>query len=155
MDYPGFIGPSDTRRSLVADSERTVNLYPETIQNATGKSESQLYGTPGSAVYYSVPNNYVVAMKQAWDIPSSRSRTFVVYLDPINQLLRLYDMDAGTSGAGLALIGLPPLYSGTTWLPPTAVFLESSGNQLLIAVNMQNSQYLSYLYVFTYSTQSM
>lgn len=44
--WPGFIGGSDTAQSLIADSERTVNLYVEPLPRS-GINEAALFPTPG------------------------------------------------------------------------------------------------------------
>ncbi len=45
--YPGFIGGSNPLQSLIADCERTVNLYTENAQGAGTKSQQYLLPTPG------------------------------------------------------------------------------------------------------------
>ncbi len=47
--WVGFIGPSNTSRSVNADAQRTVNLYPEMNEIGTGKEGevAALVGTPG------------------------------------------------------------------------------------------------------------
>lgn len=42
-----FIGPSYTLRSLNADAQQTINLYPELVESGTGKNAIVLHGTPG------------------------------------------------------------------------------------------------------------
>lgn len=43
----GFVGPSYTPWSTAAESQRTVNLYPEKIESNAGKNAYALFGTPG------------------------------------------------------------------------------------------------------------
>jgi hypothetical protein len=45
--FPGFIGGSNTSQSLIADAERTVNLYVQSAQSQAAKSPSGLFPTPG------------------------------------------------------------------------------------------------------------
>lgn len=47
MKYPGFIGGSYKSQSVLADVERSVNFYTETIEAAAGGNRSALYPTPG------------------------------------------------------------------------------------------------------------
>lgn len=47
MRYPGFIGPTYQSRSLNADAERTINLYPEVVESGQGVNDVVLYTTPG------------------------------------------------------------------------------------------------------------
>ena len=43
----GLAGPSNIPYSVSADSQRTVNLFPELIPGGRGKAPAVLYGTPG------------------------------------------------------------------------------------------------------------
>lgn len=45
--FPGFIGGSNTSQSLIADAERTVNLFVESTQSQTAKTVAALMPTPG------------------------------------------------------------------------------------------------------------
>lgn len=47
MRFPGFVGPSYESRSVIADAQRCVNLYPEIIESGSGKSAHALYRCPG------------------------------------------------------------------------------------------------------------
>lgn len=47
MEFGGFIGGSYTLKSISADAQRTVNLYPETNESGQGKSVASLIFTPG------------------------------------------------------------------------------------------------------------
>jgi hypothetical protein len=47
MRYPGFLGGSNTNRTVNVDAERTVNFYPEIVTTGTPKSKIVLHGTPG------------------------------------------------------------------------------------------------------------
>lgn len=47
MKFEGFISGSYQSRSLTADNQRCVNLYPEALESGSGKSRVVLYRTPG------------------------------------------------------------------------------------------------------------
>ena len=47
MRYPGFLGGSNTNRTMNVDAERTINFYPEIVDGGTPKSKIVLHGTPG------------------------------------------------------------------------------------------------------------
>ena len=51
MDYPGFVGPSNTLRSVVHDAERTVNFFLEGSAPGRGASNYRLAPTPGLKVF--------------------------------------------------------------------------------------------------------
>lgn len=50
----GLIGGSYTSQSPIADCQRTVNWYPETIEGQMGSSSMALYPTPGLAAFAEV-----------------------------------------------------------------------------------------------------
>ena len=47
----GFVGPTYTSQSPIADCERCFNFYPETIESQSGKSQLALYPTPGLSLF--------------------------------------------------------------------------------------------------------
>lgn len=47
MRFPGFIGGSSTPQSLIADAERTVNLYVEQMQSQAAANTAALFPAPG------------------------------------------------------------------------------------------------------------
>lgn len=49
MRLPNFCGPSYTSESPIADNERTINWYPESIESPAGKNRTALYPTPGQS----------------------------------------------------------------------------------------------------------
>lgn len=51
MKFPGFVGPSYTSQSRVADAERTVNFYPERLESPGAKARYALYPTPGVTTF--------------------------------------------------------------------------------------------------------
>lgn len=54
MEYAGFCGPSSQSQSLVADAERTVNLYYERIESQYAPTQGALYPTPGRRALFTV-----------------------------------------------------------------------------------------------------
>ncbi len=47
MELPGFVGPSHTLASPLADVERTINFFTERTEPGNGKTPAYLRGTPG------------------------------------------------------------------------------------------------------------
>lgn len=58
----GFVGPSYVSRSIIADNQRCVNLYPEVIESGKGKSVVALHGTPGLTVFATVTDGPIRAL---------------------------------------------------------------------------------------------
>lgn len=56
MEYAGFCGSSNPTRSLIADGERTVNLYYEQVQARFAPTQGALYPTPGRRAFLTVPD---------------------------------------------------------------------------------------------------
>ncbi len=56
---PGFVGPSNVLRSVNADVERTINLYPENTEPGLGKVPAYLVGTPGLTPWLILNDNPV------------------------------------------------------------------------------------------------
>lgn len=54
MNYAGFCGPSSQSQSLIADAERTVNLYYEKTDSPYAPTGSALYPTPGRRALFTV-----------------------------------------------------------------------------------------------------
>ena len=52
MRFPGFIGGGYSNRSVSADCQRTVNLYPEIneVRNAANQEIGALFSTPGESL---------------------------------------------------------------------------------------------------------
>lgn len=59
MIFPGFVGPSYTTQSRLADVEQSKNLYVEHVESGIGKNKSVLYGRPGLSVYVTIPDTPV------------------------------------------------------------------------------------------------
>lgn len=58
----GFAGPFSTPWSISADSQLTINLFPEVVQSGSGKSNLVLYGTPGLRVFCRMEDQPVRAL---------------------------------------------------------------------------------------------
>ncbi len=43
----GFVGPTYSSQSVIADCQRCMNWYPETVESGEGKARAALYPTPG------------------------------------------------------------------------------------------------------------
>lgn len=52
--FPGFVSGSYQSQSPIADAERTMNFYEETIEAEAGANRHALYPTPGSSVFLTV-----------------------------------------------------------------------------------------------------
>ena len=55
MELPAFVGPSYTSTSPLADGERTVNFYPESIEAPGATTKMALYPTPGLTAFTTLP----------------------------------------------------------------------------------------------------
>lgn len=53
MIYPGFIGDAYRAQSISAAGDLLINIYPESIENQTGKAV--FYGTPGTVLFCQLP----------------------------------------------------------------------------------------------------
>lgn len=54
MKFPGFCGPSYVSESKLANAERAINLYPESIESPASSASVVLYPTPGFKAFASV-----------------------------------------------------------------------------------------------------
>lgn len=54
--FPGFVGGSNTAQSLIANAEKTVNLFVQPSQSQAVKSPACLLGTPGFSRWSTVGN---------------------------------------------------------------------------------------------------
>jgi hypothetical protein len=54
----GFVGPTYTLQTKIADAERSINLYPEVIESGQGKGGAKVYlvGTPGYQALLNLPD---------------------------------------------------------------------------------------------------
>lgn len=63
MVFPDFVGGSYENRSLNADAQRCLNLYPETIESGSGKNKAGLYLRPGLGTpLVTIPNTPIRAL---------------------------------------------------------------------------------------------
>ncbi len=51
----GFCGPTYSSQSIIADCQRCMNLYPETIESQIGQGAVALYCTPGLSEFAALP----------------------------------------------------------------------------------------------------
>lgn len=168
MIFPGFIGPTYQSRSLIADAEQCVNLYPEIVESGAGKNKVVLYGTPGLTLFSNsltwviggtVYNVYPMAMKSAWNNGTQQQETFIVgtIAGPYGgagRMLMLYRVDS-TGFFHSTTFTLPDdIVAQQT--PPQAAFLASNGSQLLIGLKMgdQNISSLMWCYDMVHGTLS-
>lgn len=55
----GFVGPTYSSQSVIADCQRTMNWYPEAIESGQGKSQYAMYETPGLTLFCALPTSPV------------------------------------------------------------------------------------------------
>lgn len=119
----GLIGPTYQSKSVNADAQRTMNLYPEMIESQTGKSAMVLYGTEGTSQFGRISNETASAL----EVFAFNGRFFSV----CNQTL--YEIsNTGVSTARGAVGG-----------PSSKAYMVASQTQLLIS-------YAGALFVFTF-----
>lgn len=88
-----FIGPSYTLRSVTADCQKTVNLFPVKNELGTGKSNFFLQGTPGIKLYQTIETLAETTTIRAM-FTNSKDELFVIagssfvkiYLDEFNEI---------------------------------------------------------------------
>ncbi len=61
MELPGFVGPSHTLTSPLADVERTINLFTERTEPGNAKTPAYLRGTPGIRPYVATSGDRIRA----------------------------------------------------------------------------------------------
>lgn len=57
--FAGFVGPTYQSRSIVADCQRTMNLYPEVVESGTGKARIVFHRVPGLRAFSTLPTSPV------------------------------------------------------------------------------------------------
>ncbi len=72
MELPGFVGPSHTLASPLADVERTINLFLERTEPGNAKVPAYLRGTPGVRPYVATVGDRIRGLF------AQDGRTFVV-----------------------------------------------------------------------------
>ena len=74
----GFCAGGYKSQSLAADAQRCVNFYPETDESGTGKSQVDLYPTPGSAIFAALAGLSVRGFVQITEQGINTGRCFAV-----------------------------------------------------------------------------
>jgi hypothetical protein len=114
----GFVGPTYTSQSPIADCERTMNWYPETIESQGGKSPLALYPTPGLKLFATMVGPARGCLAFGGSGVGGQQAFFV----GSGTLYRL------TAAGALTAIG--PV--GNDFLPVSMAINGSAGNQLAI-----------------------
>ena len=108
----GFVGPSYTSQSLLADCQTLMNWYVESVESGQGKSALVLYPTPGLAPF-------AMTAKPVRGGIKINGRTFFVGAGS------LYEIKADGSATNLGAVG-------NDFQPVTMATNGSAGNQLAI-----------------------
>lgn len=124
--YPGFIHGDYTARSLRANSERTINLYPEMVEDGLGNSKAALVSTPGLTLWLTAGAGPV------WDMFVDPTYARIYFLSGPATAPHLYLAAYGTPWTVTDLGAVPFVTSATTF-HHTAPFLVANQSQLLIA----------------------
>ena len=141
----GLAGPSNVPYSRSADTQRTVNLFPEVLPGGRGKAPAVLYGTPGlttrvelstsdgiKALFYSTATRRIFAVKKR---PNGVVR--------LSELTTTNDLADTETDRGL-LLGTA---DGADMTPTS---LSSNGLQLFIVCPEATKAF-----VFTYATNTL
>lgn len=99
MRYPGFVGPSYTSQSPIADSQRLVNWHVERLENARAKVPAAIYPTPGVRVFATPPEG-----SPGRGIWAQDGRCFAVSGHKLNEL----DAAGGVTDRGTVTADLNP-----------------------------------------------
>ncbi len=122
MSRFGLIGGSYTSQSVNADSEMTMNWYPETIE-ANGNSQMALYNTPGLSLFCDLTGVAVLGLitfngrtfgvtgTTFWEIFADGTK---VNRGTIAADLNLVSMVAGPNQVLIASAGIPYVFNLTT-----------------------------------------
>ena len=121
----GLAGPSNIPYSVSADSQRTVNLFPELIPGGRGKAPAVLYGTPGltARVELSTANGI-----KALFYDTATKRTFAVKRTTAGGA-RLSELTTTSDLADTETDRGELLAAGGTMVPAS---ISSNGTELLI-----------------------
>ena len=151
-DFPGFIGGAYEGRSVDANSERLINLYPVLMEG--GKGAASLNGTPGLTAWTTAGSeniralypygNYCLAASgpNLYRISTSGTATSVGYIG-------YGDVSFAECEGQLAVLVSNRLYSydgstvsQVTWVPsPSAI--AYANNKLIVVENSTKTFYLS------------
>ena len=123
----GIAGPSHVPYSSYADSQRTVNLFPELVEGGRGKAPAVLYGTPGldRRVTLSSANGIKAIYYDTWT-----ERTFAVKRRT-NGSVRLSELTTTTELADTEVDRGELIGSGGTMDPAS---ISSNGFELFIVL---------------------
>jgi hypothetical protein len=115
--FPGFVGDAYRSRSVRADAQRCINLYPERVESGDGPNASVLYGRPGLELFATMPASPIRGM---W---AGDGRLFVVAGD------RLLEVTSGATYTDRGSVGDDASHSAVTIDPNgTQLFIVSAGN---------------------------
>lgn len=117
MRFEAFVGPSYVSRSVVADNQRVVNLYPEIIESGSGKSRVVYYRTPGLAVFCTLTDTRIRVIHEN----PATGRVFAI---AGGTLFELFSDGTFTSRGSVSSSGNASMASSTTQL------IIASGNIL-------------------------
>ncbi|HOK48153.1 MAG TPA: hypothetical protein PLK67_19550, partial [Bryobacteraceae bacterium] len=120
MRFEGFVGPTYESRSINADCQRAVNLYPEIIESGTGKARMVLYGTPGLIAFTTLPSSPI---RGIW---VNEYRLFVAAGN------RIYEVFSNGTYTLLGTIDNSPLNLFGATIQNTPVLMYPNGGQLFI-----------------------
>ena len=123
----GLAGPSHIPYSSYADTQRTVNLFPERVEGGRGKAAAVLYGTPGLELRVTLSGSNGI---KAIFYDTATRRTFAVKRTTSNSI-RLSELTTTTNLADTETDRGQLLSSGGTMAPTS---ISSNGKQLFIVV---------------------
>ena len=116
MRFENFISGTYQSWSANVDAERAINLYPEVVESAGGKSRVVLYGTPGLATFCTLPTSPVRAL---W---AGEQRLFAVGGS------KLYEISSGGTATSLGDVGDDADHTpATIWSNSGQLFIVSAG----------------------------
>ena len=121
----GLAGPSNVPYSQSADTQRTVNLFPEVIPGGRGKAPAVLYGTPGLSTRVTLGTANGV---KALFYDTATKRTFAVKRTAAGGV-RLSELTTTTDLADTETDRGELLASGGTMVPTS---ISSNGTELFI-----------------------
>lgn len=62
MQFPGFVGPSYTSLSPIADGEKAKNLFTEQIESGIGRNRATMYSRPGLSTFCTLADSPLRAL---------------------------------------------------------------------------------------------
>ena len=82
----GFVGPSYTSQSPIADDQQAMNWYPELLESGKGKNYAAYYPTPGLTTFTSLVGPSVRQLTSVLVTGDSVERVFSVSGDKLYEL---------------------------------------------------------------------